>query len=384
MNKTKRIVSTLLAVIMGILIINLLTHVGNQAKGPLEDFFVKAGDVVTDAEAYLLNEKAERYKRLQGFSAHRSFAQLERPDKILLGAFDNQSRQDFQSIMALEASLNTTFPLIHIYTAWGSKPEQRFPLMWLKAIHELGSVPVLTWEPWLVDFDQTAHPELGHAKERDKNGLKAIARGEYDFYLSKWVADLAQFEHPLFIRWGHEMNDPYRYPWGPQHNEPADFVAAWRHVVNFFRRANVGNVLWVWSPHIAYGSFDAYYPGHDYVDWIGLGTLNYGTVASWSRWWSFDEIFGTHYPELARFGKPILLSEFGSLAVGGDRAEWYRSAFCAIPQKYPAVKAILFFHFNEDNTLTYQMLDWYFKEDSSIIAGIVDCMAMWPDSLHVK
>ena len=384
MSKVYRISFTILSIGAGILLINFLTHIGNQSKGPVEDFFVKIGAYLTDVESYLMSEKGERHKSLDWFSEHRAISKLKVPEKIMLGAFDNQSQNDFQHIIELEKSLNTTFPFIHIYTAWGSKPEQRFPLTQVKAIHELGSVPMLTWEPWLVDFDQNEHPELKDRDLRDKNGLKDITNGVYDFYLNKWMMDLKQFKHPIFIRWGHEMNDPYRYSWGPQNNSPENFVAAWQYVVNYFKQSGINNIVWVWSPHIAYGSFEAYYPGDDYVDWVGVGTLNYGTIAVWSEWWTFEEIFGTYYHELAYFKKPIVISEFGSLAVGGDRNEWYRKAICDIPQKYPQVKAVLFFHFNKDNTLTYQTLDWYIKDDTLITKSIVECMNIWPDSVWVE
>jgi beta-mannanase len=84
----------------------------------------------------------------------------------------------------------------------------------------------------------------------------------------------------VFVRFAHEMNDPYRYPWGPQHNTKEEFIAAWRHVVERFRAAGAGNVIWVWSPHVAYEYWDLYYPGDEFVDWAATGVLNFGPIAS--------------------------------------------------------------------------------------------------------
>lgn len=381
MNKAYRILVTFFAIGLGILLIYGLTSIGDRSKGPLEDIFLSAGDLVTDAEHYLMNEKMQRYKKLDWFSKARNVDKLKEPKLMLLGAFDNQAQQDFQSIIELENVLETTFPIIHIYTAWGSKAEQRFPLTQAKAIHELGSIPMVTWEPWLIDFDQKENPELRDIGDRDNKGLKDISEGMYDFYLQKWMLDLKKFDHPIFIRWGHEMNDPYRYTWGPQNNDPEDYVEAYRYVVDYFVKSGVSNIIWVWSPHIAYGSFQEYYPGDQYVDWVGVGALNYGTVASWSDWWTFDETFGDHYEALDTFGKPLMISEFGSLAVGGERDLWYQNAMCEMPTKYPNVKSVLFFHFNTDNTLTYQTLDWYFKDDIEITTKMKFCMEAWPEEI---
>jgi beta-mannanase len=181
------------------------------------------------------------------------------------------------------------------------------------------------------------------------------------------------------MRVGHEMNDPYRYPWGPQNNTAKDFKAAWRHIFNVFKAVGAKNVIWVWSPHIAYGYFDAYYPGNDFVDWVGISVLNYGTVASWSKWWTFEEIFGSHYKELAKFNKPIMISEFGSLNVGGDRSKWFGDALSGLPEKYPLVKAIVFFHYSYDKTTTQQPLNWYIKDDTASVRSIIRGFRSWPD-----
>lgn len=55
------------------------------------------------------------------------------------------------------------------------------------------------------------------------------------------------------------MNDPYRYPWGPQNNDPSEFVAAFRHVHDVFDSVGASNVIWIWSPHLTYGKFKEYY-----------------------------------------------------------------------------------------------------------------------------
>ena len=254
--------------------------------------------------------------------------------------------------------------MVHVYTAWGDKADQQFPVRLVTAIANMGSVPLVTWEPWLTDFDSARHPSLPLRETRDPHGLGAVARGDYDFYVDEWAAAAAAFGKPMLLRFGHEMNDPYRYPWGPQNNTKEEFIDAWRHVVDRFRKGGATNVLWVWAPHIAYQYWELYYPGGDYVDWVSTGALNFGAVAQWSQWWTFDELFGKGYGALAGFTKPVMIDEFGSLAVGGDRAEWYRAALTDLPTKYPAVKALLFFGARADQTLTYQKVNWSLIGDS--------------------
>jgi len=376
-----RFIIILTALAVGILLVASLSYVGNESSGPVEDFLSKVKSVVSNLEEdYILKKRVtSRSAELIWLKPLQENAEkMKNPEKLLLGAFDNQVVSTLQPIIIFEDSLDTVFPLIHIYSAWGSKREQRFPKDEVESIVMLGSIPVITWEPWLNDFTDDDIPGLPEIEERDKNGLKSIASGLYDSYLKEWALDAKAQEITLLIRLGHEMNDPYRYPWGPQNNESQDFIDAWKHVVELFRQEKVENVLWVWAPHLAYGKFKDFYPGDEYVDWIATGTLNYGTVAPWSQWWTFDEIFAKYYEELATYKKPIMLAEFGSLAVGGDRAKWYADALYDFPTKYPAVKALIFFHNRKDATTTFQTLNWYIKDEPAVTKAIKEQFLKWP------
>jgi hypothetical protein len=371
--KFSRIVVTLAAIGLGIVIVSFALFAGRSAKGPLESLFNFAKESVAALEKTTMLERRSqrRAEKLDWLKPYKqNMASLKNPDSMLLGAFDNNTYESFEAIINLEDSLNSTFPLIQIYTAWGDKPDQQFPRLQVETIVALGSIPVITWEPWLSDFHETEHPELGPRDTRDKGGLKNISEGKYDFYLTRWCREAAEINSPIFLRVGHEMNDPYRYPWGPHNNDPADFIAAWKHIRYVFEKEGAKNIIWVWSPHPAYGQFKEYYPGDAYVDYVGSGTLNYGTAATWSKWWTFKEIFGNHYPALSSFGKPIMICEFGSLSVGGNRAEWYDEALRDLPTAYPAVKSVLFFHYSDDRTTTQQSLNWQIIDDVNTLRVI--------------
>jgi len=374
-----RVGYTLLAVGISSMIVYALSHAGNSSKGPIENAMSYTGDVVKNIEHEMIVEQRtdKREDKLKWFHAYLQNATLAaHPKKILLGAFDNEAKDNFEPVVDLEDSLKITFPLIHMYVAWGSKKDSRFPAARVANITELGSVPVITWEPWLSAFSEEEYPGLRPPAERDKNGMKDVATGLYDTYITTWARAAKKANRTIFLRLGHEMNDAYRYPWGPQNNTAQDFIAAWQHVHDIFVKEGAKNVLWVWSPHPAY-DFKDYYPGDKYVDHVGVGILNYGVVAAWSRWWAFKDIFGNHYPQLAAYNKPIMITEFGSLAVGGNRARWYADALDSMPQKYPLVKSILFFHFSKDNTTTQQTLNWYIKDDKPVVNAIVKEVNRW-------
>ena len=386
-SKSNRILITTAALLIGVSIVFGLTKLGNSSVGPIEQLLNSMQNTVHDIEQKgIIKERVKtRGEKLKWLEKYiKNIDQLKNPRPVLIGAFDNNAVSNFKPILNLEDSLNTTFPLIHIYTAWGSKREQEFPKKQVMDIKDLGSIPVITWEPWLTDFDANDNNNLRPSAVRDKKGMTDVANGVYDFYIKTWALEAKKIKTPLFIRLAHEMNDPYRYPWGPQNNDAKDFVSAWKHIHDLFKTVGVKNVIWVWAPHPAYGYFNEYYPGTEYVDYVGTGTLNYGPVVNWGKWWSFNEILGNHYQELAAFKKPIMLTEFASLGYGGDRNQWYDEALRDIPSKYPQVKILLFFHFDADNTTTLQELNWQIINDKNIVKTVKENIAKWPDSLQMK
>ena len=299
---------------------------------------------------------------------------LIKPQRILFGAYDGGFPNTFAGLEAFENQVDYRFPLISLYIAWGDKPAQQFPIRMVETINRMGSVPLITWEPWVVDFDETIRRNLDPRAEREYASLADIAKGDYDFYIVPWAKAAAEYKKPIFLRFAHEMNDPYRYPWGPQNgNRPEDFIAAWRHVHLVFQKMNANNVIWVWSPHISMPWFEYYYPGPEFVDWIGVGVLNYGNVAQWSRWWTFHQILEKAYKPLQKLDKPIMVCEFGTVTAGGDATEWYKQAFYYIDHQYhDGIKGLVFFHQPIDTTFSTLPLNWTVDQSpraASLVAG---------------
>jgi hypothetical protein len=379
-----RIFNVILALVFGYFIIYGLSTLSKSSKGPLGGFLESLGNTVKDIEQdnILVKREENRGKKLQWFNDQRSnkYALLK-TKKILFGAADDTNGLSYENIIDLEDSLALTFPIIQIYEAWGEGQKYKFPTNKVDAIVRIGSIPMITWEPWLEKFTKESFPKIKALDQRNSHGLTSVANGDYDSYIKEWATEAAKVDYPIYLRIGHEMNDPYRYPWGPQNNNPSEFVAAFKHVKDVFVSVGATNVIWVWSPHLSYGKFKEYYPGSDYVDIIATGALNYGTSSSWSNWWTFKEIFGNYYDQLASFYKPIMIAEFGCLKPGGSRAKWYRETFEDFNKKYPYVNAIVFFHYSTDATITYKNVSWTIEDDKEVTTEIKNQLKKWPDYL---
>jgi len=213
-----------------------------------------------------------------------------------------------------------------------------------------GIMPGLNWDPSKGEgLKNTDQPEFS---------WKAIASGEQDTYIRQVAASVsASYPYPFLMRPFAEMDGNY-YPWGYNANgntNPADFVAAWRHVVDIFRKAGATKVQFVWCQRandqkIIDGNTNGQknsdllrqlYPGDDYVDWIALD----GYVSYKNNWRSLQDEFQPSYDLLTNLSaRPMIFYEVGATENPADpiaKANWITQGFLTtIPTQFPAVKAV--------------------------------------------
>ncbi len=217
--------------------------------------------------------------------------------------------------------------IVGAYKRWDVAP---FYQPELAEIASRGAVPMIGWEPW---------DEAGHGYR-----LAAIAKGHYDAYIQRSAREAKEWEGPILVRFGQEMNGSWA-PWqrGVNGTTGPRFIAAWRHIVKIFRRVGATNVSWVWCPYVNNGRlpFTNFYPGDRWVDWLALDGFNWGEPISWQ---TFPKIFDASYRELARIArKPIMIAEIGSDESGGDKARWLRRALGHQLPRLKRVKAVVWF-----------------------------------------
>jgi mannan endo-1,4-beta-mannosidase len=140
--------------------------------------------------------------------------------------------------------------------------------------------------------------------------LPDIAAGVYDGYLTSFGQQIAAYGHPVMVTFAHEMNGNW-YPWGRGGKDnvtPAQWVAAWDHVVTVVSAAAPGLVDWVWAPNDEGGAgpVAAYWPGDEYVDTVGID----GYLRSDSA--TFQSVFGPTIADIrALTSRPIWIAETG-------------------------------------------------------------------------
>ena len=266
-----------------------------------------------------------------------------------LGAYFGEALPGEPDIQAFEARTGLGCSLVSYYWSWGLGCSET-PIEFARAVLQAGRLPLLTWEPWRL-------PDAGRDPAVDPAfALTRVLGGDFDGYIDWFAGRLAALPGRILLRPMHEMNGNW-YPWcgTTNGNRPEQFVAAWRRLRRLFARRGAWNARWIWCPYAlsvpasCRNAIAEYYPGHDEVDLLGLDGYNWGSSRAWSRWQTFDELFGAAYRVLTLLGaKPVIITEIGCAETGGDKGEWLQEARARLDEDYSRIRAVVWFNVNKE------------------------------------
>lgn len=196
-----------------------------------------------------------------------------------------------------------------------------FPKQEIETIHALGKTPFVRLMP-RSDFREN-EPDPVYS-------LQEIIEGKFDSALKRWAKEAKRIKVPMLVEFGCEANGDW-FPWSGLYNGgerkdgygdpqkadgPERYRDAYRHIIELFRQVRVDNITWFFhmdaqsTPDVLWNSISAYYPGDDYIDWIGLSV--YGAQEKGDAYRSFTEIMDHVYAEILQMtDKPIAIVEFG-------------------------------------------------------------------------
>jgi len=250
----------------------------------------------------------------------------------------------------------------------------RFPKSAVESIWRSGRVPFVRMMP-RSDFSGGG-PDPVYTMQR-------IIDGDFDAALVRWAIAAGKTGRPLVVEFGTEVNGDW-FPWNGRYNGggtknrygdptvpdgPERFRDAYRHIIDVFRAQKADDITWVFHvnagswPRTSWNKMAPYYPGHDYIDWIGVSV--YGSQVPGDEWESFTDNLDDGYPELCAISpnKPLALLEFGVCEdpESGDKAAWIRDALRSVRDgRYPRIRAVSYWHErweNDDGSISNLRID---------------------------
>ncbi|UUZ85497.1 glycoside hydrolase family 26 protein [Paenibacillus sp. P26] len=128
-----------------------------------------------------------------------------------------------------------------LYLAY-SQVGKAFPRQYASRAKQAGAALQIGWEP--------------------AGGLDAVTEDT----VRQWAREAKASGIPIFLRYASEMNGD----WVVWHGDPQKYIEKFRMVHDIMAQ-EAPNVAMIWSPgDVPMYSMDAYYPGDDAVDWVGV------------------------------------------------------------------------------------------------------------------
>ncbi|HEV7317250.1 MAG TPA: glycosyl hydrolase [Ensifer sp.] len=247
---------------------------------------------------------------------------------VAIGVYDPHDAVADSDALALE----------HVFVYW-QKPDRALIKRKMAIAARQGRTLMLSVEPYTHAADWRSGGERLFAD---------IGKGRFDREIRDVCTRAAGFGGPVYVRWGHEMEQPSkRYPWARRDSE--GYKQAYRYFVGKCREL-APEARYVWSP-IGNRNLRAYYPGDDVVDAIGIPVwgLQKMDVDYWGHERSFREALKEKYQRVSGFGKPIMIAELGVSGSADYKRAWYQEILD--PQTYrrsfPLLTTVVFFNDKE-------------------------------------
>jgi hypothetical protein len=231
----------------------------------------------------------------------------------------------------VEQTFGKYHPIGLTYAGWRRDENDKrnyFPTRLVESIKAAGGGALqIGWEP-----------QYGLAAVRDDDYVRLFARQARESGM------------PIFLRFASEMNGN----WVPWYDDPATYVEKFRLIANIMKE-EAPNVAMVWSPnYVPADNIDAYYPGDEYVDWVGVSLYSTPITAG-------EEDFSKNQIDYLRpiyekySHKPIMISE-GAVSytyrkTNANYEKWAEgqigNMYGFLPRMFPQVKAITYFNISK-------------------------------------
>lgn len=264
----------------------------------------------------------------------------------------------YDVIQDIENQLETKLSWIYFSNNW-LNGEIKFPTSSVEEILKAGRIPYIRLMPWSEVRTTGADPIYT---------MDAFLNGDYDEQLMGWAIEAKKYNTHYILEFGPEVNGEW-FAWNGRWNGAGNkktygdpnlpdgaekFADVYKKIVTLFREQGLEtNVTWVLhfdtagSPAVSWNRAKYYYPGDDYVDWIGLSV--FGAQLPTHRWGSFEDKFRYFWPQIKDLAlrKPIIISEFAVIEdfkKENRKAQWLEDTFTFVRSQEFPIKAVTYWN----------------------------------------
>ena len=249
------------------------------------------------------------------------------------------------SIVATKPSTSITLPnqvILPQHLAWSVSLNQESVITTPHLPKAHNELPLLYVEPELSEsLSQKTSSEV-----KLQLFLNNVRQGQYNAGLLKLTDEINRYQEPVLLCFAPEFDDT-SHLWGT-HRESTliRYQQAWHYMVQFFKQHKVTNIIWVWCPTQP-STVVSYYPGGDYVDWLGLDVVNNPALDEGHQSHSFAALYQLIHNTIRLHvtysirQKPILITHFGANLPNPEEKAWVQDALTVMDERYPEIRGIV-------------------------------------------
>ncbi|WP_051620516.1 stalk domain-containing protein [Paenibacillus sp. UNC451MF] len=289
----------------------------------------RAEQIRTILDVYMSTQDTETLKK-QGAPANGKLAKFEPEYGMYIGMYSEQDPAMQNNFTKSKALYGKNHALYLAYSQVGNP----FPQQYAVRAKEAGAALQIAWEP--------------------SKGLDSV---QDDASLRQWARAAKASGIPIFLRYASEMNGN----WVVWHGDPQKYIEKFK-LVHDVMAEEAPNVAMVWSPgDVPAYSMDAYYPGDEYVDWVGVslytepyenGDPKQANMQATSPIERLDYLYKTYSER-----KPLMISETAVSHYAHIPQESFTDygllnlhrLYEIMPLKYPRLKSITYFNVDLKN-----------------------------------
>ena len=177
-----------------------------------------------------------------------------------------------------------------------------------------------------------------------------VAKGKYDHNIQELAEFLKEFSHfPFIIRIAYEFDGSWN------NYKPKPFKKAWRRIVDHLRKENVTNFATLMASFTVTASQDTweeYWPGDEYVDWIGYSYWSGGNYPGYALQMAREKGLPVFIAEAAPRG--FFLNQIGGMVW----IDWFLHFFNHVEANKDVIRAISYINANWDAQPMWEGKGW--------------------------
>ncbi len=320
----------------------------NQPKIQNQKENNKTEEKEIEKEKEAINQSREKWEKEISSLAKNKIKSM--PGRIYFSAFPDfggsEDEVSYQKIKDFENLIGRNIFWAYFSQNWNRS--RKFPKKEIQEIRKAGALPFVRL---------MLRGTLEYTCNDKEFSLDKIIAGKFDTDFRNWAREAKKDGKKILVEFGVEQNGDW-FQWSGFCNgkNPEKFKKAYRHIIDIFREVGAKNITWFFHtdiesvPKEKWNKQKNYYPGDDYIDWIGISA--YGPQNEKEDYWEkFSDLIRKNKNDILEISKnkPLALLEFG-VSDGnknGNKTEWLRDAFETIlNDKYLKFSAINYWHEN--------------------------------------